>query len=127
MSSSLILFQNVRTIRTAVLTEIAKRVSQMTREEGAFQSMALDLIEAPKTRRYIEESTIVENLFEYGQASRKLRFPGEVALYFESTTEVRARMSQLYDYWRGSVDINCDGSDGSMVEITFRVKRPEEL
>jgi len=126
MSSSLTLFQNVRATRAYVMSEIAKLVSQMGRGETNHQGVALDLIIDPKVRRFIKDSTIIENLFEYGQTSRKVRFPTD-SRYFESVKEVKARMSQLFDYWRGSVDITYYVADESMVEIFFRVKRAEEF
>lgn len=123
----LALFQNVRLARVHTMSEVTKLVSRMTMAEDNFAKMALDVVTEPKIRRYLEESTIISNLFEYGQASRKLRFPGEGAMFFESVKEVEARMSQLYDFWSGSVNITCDVADESMVEVTFRVKELREL
>jgi hypothetical protein len=108
------------------MTEVTELVSQMARKETNFQSMALEMITEPKVRHYIKESTIIENLFEYGQTSRRVRFPTD-SRYFESVRDVKTQMSQLFDYWRGSVDITYCVADESMVEIFFRVKRVDEF
>ena len=106
--------------RMAAQEEYRQKMETIAQQEKRIEAILL-AVAPPTARRYLKESLIIQNLFAYGKAERKIVFgecPG-----MGSLARVKKAMRELGKAWKGVVDIKLCTPESHRVEVKFSATR----
>lgn len=103
--------------RLSALRELRITMDAIAEDEKKLEGRLL-AVASPEARQFLGETTIIDDLFAYGLADRKIdveEYPG-----MDTVASIKRVLTGLRDAWQNVVSVEFDRGEGGRVEVKFR-------
>lgn len=103
--------------RMAALEELRSKMDSIAKDEKRITEQLLSAA-SPEAREFLRQTTVIEDLFVYGLAIRKIHFGVYAGL--DDVATIKRVLKSLHSAWNCAVSVDIVNADGGRVEVKFR-------
>ncbi len=103
--------------RLSALRELRITMDAIAEDEKKLEGR-LFAVASPEARQFLGETTIIDDLFAYGFADRKIdvkEYPG-----MGTVASIKRVLAGLRDVWQNAISVEFNRGEGGRVEVEFR-------